>query len=713
MPPKFKKLNPEDFNNSRTLNPGNNYSNNYNNNKHNNPSGGGYNNGLNGVYQNGTHYQGAYQGQKFAGSGYSTPNTGTSTPVDISGASSTVSLTSLSSALKDIQKSPVSEDLESILSAKTLSDIRSSAGTIAEVLFKDGAHMIEEYFVFDHLQQLSKVKASPLIREGSALVLSTICRKFGMYTPAEAYILPCITVALDLFADKENSVKRAAQSCIDAVYAVYPDEAKVSALWSKLLEYLGTSAKWQSKIAALKLIEKIVESVPQDYLDARFVDSIPVLTSVMHDMKPELSKQATKTLTEFANKVDNQDIVPRIPIIIQTISDPKNVQECIKTFSRVTFVAEVTESALSILVPILNRALNLTSTSQDSLRQTVIVVENLTRLVHNPREVKRFIPELLPGVKKVVETAAQPEVRELAAKALKVLQEAESDLNAPKTKINQEEAKRQVSDDIKYTLSVYVSQLIVTDVNTREFKKLKDAYKNYLQVSDEAAAEKVDYFKALFVDSAQEDTSEEGIEIVKTEFSLAYGGRMLLNKALLRLFKGRRYGLCGRNGVGKSTLMRAIAEGKLEGFPNKDQVRTCFVEHRLQAEEGDLDVVRFILSDPQLLHLQRSEVSKALEEVGFHLDRQQVKVGSLSGGWKMKLELARAILMNADILLLDEPTNHLDVANVKWLEDYLVTHTDITSLIVSHDSGFLDAVCTDIIHYESKKLVYYKGNLSE
>lgn len=79
----------------------------------------------------------------------------------------------------------------------------------------------------------------------------------------------------------------------------------------------------------------------------------------------------------------------------------------------------------------------------------------------------------------------------------------------------------------------------------------------------------------------------------------------------------------------------------------------------------------------------------------------------------MKLELARAMLMKADILLLDEPTNHLDVSNVKWLQDYLVTHTDITSLIVSHDSGFLDTVCTDIIHYESKKLVYYKGNLSD
>jgi elongation factor 3 len=79
----------------------------------------------------------------------------------------------------------------------------------------------------------------------------------------------------------------------------------------------------------------------------------------------------------------------------------------------------------------------------------------------------------------------------------------------------------------------------------------------------------------------------------------------------------------------------------------------------------------------------------------------------------MKLALARAMLMKADVLLLDEPTNHLDVANVKWLQEYLKSHTEITSLIVSHDSGFLDEVCTDIYHYEpGKKLKCYKGNLA-
>ena len=193
---------------------------------------------------------------------------------------------------------------------------------------------------------------------------------------------------------------------------------------------------------------------------------------------------------------------------------------------------------------------------------------------------------------------------------------------------------------------------------------------------------------------------------------------MLLNRTNLRLVKGHRYGLCGANGAGKSTLMRSIAEGKLEGFPSKDELRTCFVEHKMQGEEGDMDIVSYI-SKSLIREGYEAEgsdtrkVQEVLESVGFEKERFGQNVGALSGGWKMKLALAEAMLMKADVLLLDEPTNHLDVKNVQWLQNYLKTHTNITSLIVSHDSGFLDNICTDIIHYEHKKLVHYKGNLSE
>ena len=107
------------------------------------------------------------------------------------------------------------------------------------------------------------------------------------------------------------------------------------------------------------------------------------------------------------------------------------------------------------------------------------------------------------------------------------------------------------------------------------------------------------------------------------------------------------------------------------------------------------------------------EIEKTLESVGFTPEMRQKPISSLSGGWKMKLALARAMLWNADILLLDEPTNHLDVVNVAWLENYLTHLPTVTSIIVSHDSSFLDNVCTGIIHYEDLRLSQYRGNLSE
>lgn len=641
-------------------------------------------------------------------SGSSNNVSGTSTPVN---GGSSISLASLGTALKDIENTPASEYFEKIVYSQNISEVKGAVGELTELLEKEGAQSIDDYNVHGHWASVGRVKGSALAREGAMVALSAIAKKFGPETPAEAHLLQSFTLPFDLLADKDNSVKRAAQACSDALYGIYPDEGKVSGVLTKLFEYLSSSAKWQGKVGALKFVERILEDVPQDFLESRFVDAIPVLTNVMHDMKPELSRAATKTLTEFGNKLDNQDVVPRVPLIIKTLDDPKNVQNCIKSLSQVTFVTEVTESALAILVPILNRALNATSSTQESLRQTVIVVENLTRLVHNPREVKAFIPDLLPGVSKVYASAAQPEVRNLAEKAKSVLEEAEKD-SGNKTRITKQEAEQQL-DSFPAVLKEYVSNLVVVDVNTREFKKLEAVYKNYLKLEDGEAQERVGHFKSMFADSAQADTVEDGIEIVNAEFSLAYGGRMLLNKTILRLFKGHRYGLCGRNGAGKSTLMRSIAEGKLEGFPDKSELRTCFVEHKLQGSEADLDIISFIASDPDLASIARSDISKALHEVGFDDERQQQKVGSLSGGWKMKLELARAVLMKADVLLLDEPTNHLDVKNVQWLIEYLNAHTEITSLIVSHDSGFLDAVCTDIIHYESKKLVYYKGNLSE
>merc|ERR1712226_608301 len=100
-------------------------------------------------------------------------------------------------------------------------------------------------------------------------------------------------------------------------------------------------------------------------------------------------------------------------------------------------------------------------------------------------------------------------------------------------------------------------------------------------------------------------------------------------------------------------------------------------------------------------------MAKTLISVGFAEDGPasiHKQVGRLSGGWRMKLALARAILLKADVLLLDEPTNHMNVHNVKWIQDFLLSSTSMTVIVVTHDAKLLDAVCDHIIHFEDHRL---------
>jgi elongation factor 3 len=450
-------------------------------------------------------------------------------------------------------------------------------------------------------------------------------------------------------------------------------------------------------------------------------------------------------MNSLTTLLQNDDIAPRIPLLVKAIEDPstQSLQKAIHALSQTTFVAIVTSPVLAMVTPLLERSLNNPNTTQEVTRQTVVVVENLTKLVHDPIEARAFLPKLRPGVKAVVDRASMPEVREIGERALAVIDSAIADKDG---NVEHGALARVSPFEISLTLETHIknagglldfpgdsevwasakaliSAMIAEDVHERQIKRISSLVAPYLQpLMNPGAAEKVsEAVSQFYIDEdhrkfGQPIVEEDGeTEIVNATFSLGYGGMLLLSHTNLRLLKGHRYGLCGRNGAGKSTLMRSIANGKLEGFPPQDEVKTCFVEHN-QGEDAEITILEYIVKDPRFKDETRERISEVLEEVGFTSGpegRQSHKVGSLSGGWKMKLALARAMLMRADVLLLDEPTNHLDVANVAWLQEYLKSHTEITSLIVSHDSGFLDAVCTDIYHYEQKKLVCYKGNLAD
>ncbi|KAF4509871.1 hypothetical protein G6O67_001809 [Ophiocordyceps sinensis] len=651
--------------------------------------------------------------------------------------------------------------IKTIFTAQTsAASVDASYGLCSLLLNSVGFAGLQQHGVLAEIKKAASDKKNGLRRESAQNLLGAIFERFPPKQPISEVVFLCqddgmLACALDALADKGAVVREAAQYGLDALFSGLKPEALVVGLLPVLCQYLAKrTGKWQGTVGAYKLLQKMADKaqmsmgvskeeaddkdVLREAMGAKLAGLIPIVEGGMHDLKAEVEKQAVHTMNSLTTLLSNDDVAPRIPLLVDTMQHPstQTLQKAIHALSQTTFVAIVTSPVLALLTPFLERSLNSPNTAQEVLRQTVVIVENLTKLVHDPIEARSFLPKLTPGVKGVCDRASLPEVRELANRALATMEKAmgnDQDIIARTTpddvaKILDEHIKKNGGFtgglDIHKVARPYICEMVATDVNLRFVTRVSERIAPYLQplMREAGAHQKVgDAVQRLYVDEdhrrygvpEKEDDGE--VEIVDADFSLAYGGMLLLSHTNLRLLKGHRYGLCGRNGAGKSTLMRSIANGKLEGFPPQDVLRTCYVEHN-QGEDADISILDFVCKDPTIAPQGTERISEVLAEFGFTSGpegRQAQKVGSLSGGWKMKLALARAMLQKADVLLLDEPTNHLDVTNIAWLENYLKTHTEITSLIVSHDSGFLDKVTTDIYHYEpNKKLACYKGNLA-
>ncbi len=237
--------------------------------------------------------------------------------------------------------------------------------------------------------------------------------------------------------------------------------------------------------------------------------------------------------------------------------------------------------------------------------------------------------------------------------------------------------------------------------------------------------------------------------------SVNFGERQVLDNVSLQITAQSRIGLIGANGAGKSTLLKCLTQELTnhQGTVTKlnhvsiqyltqnpeltlsntlrEELHSVFTEIKeLEQEENkiintlgelseeDMTIALRRLGEVQA-RLERSDIGKLDEKIGrmvtglgFSLDELERKVGDFSGGWQMRINLAKVLLQEADVILMDEPTNHLDMEACEWLENFLRSYPK-GILVVSHDRRFLDEVVTEIAELERGKLTIYSGNYTQ
>ncbi|KAF2495824.1 P-loop containing nucleoside triphosphate hydrolase protein [Lophium mytilinum] len=293
----------------------------------------------------------------------------------------------------------------------------------------------------------------------------------------------------------------------------------------------------------------------------------------------------------------------------------------------------------------------------------------------------------------------------------------------------------------------------------KEMKNVEYEASRLLNIPDETQSYE-EFFMLVNPLQLGADSQTKSKDVKIDGIDLSIGGLRILNDTNLTLAYGRRYGLVGQNGIGKSTLLRALSRREvaipthisilhveqeitgddtpaLQAVLDADVWRKHLLKEqdKITRELSELEAERATMADTAAeaakldhqregLDITLSDIHSKLSEMesdkaepraasilaglGFSPERQQFATKTFSGGWRMRLALARALFCEPDLLLLDEPSNMLDVPSITFLSNYLQTYPS-TVLVVSHDRAFLNEVATDIIHQHSERLDYYKG----
>lgn len=544
----------------------------------------------------------------------------------------------------------------------------------------------------------------------------------------EGHLIQSLPTLLVAASHKQAKMREAADAAVFAITSKMSANAVQSVL-PILFKHLEIGLGWQTRALSLKVIASFADLAPEQ-LGFSLPEVVPQVTGSMSDPKKDVSGAAYQAMTNACNVIGNRDIEHMTGNIVRSISNPEEVPEIMHALAGVTFVQSVQSPALAMVVPLLVRGLRSKVTA--TRRQSAVIIDNMSKLVDDPIDAAPFLTNLMEALNFAADAMSDPEARAVCERASFQLNRLNDLCNEAKKRtkaidkdlviaaIKSKITDANVDVEISHIAALCCSLMSLKKYDPSEWKLEVETYVSQLvginaanDITEKLRAECKEMAKPIEIEEEDDDAAEI---LCNCQFTLAYGTKILLHNTTMKLKRGAKYGLLGGNESGKTTLMRAIANGSVEGFPDPATVRTVFVEADILGELSHLSCVDYIMSDPRLANCSREEVLTVMASVGFREDGKAKPfhgVSTLSGGWRMKLALARAMLQRADILLLDEPTNHLDVINVAWVKSYINSLKNVTAIMVSHDSGFLNDCCTDILQIDRLKLKPFKGNLNK
>jgi len=616
---------------------------------------------------------------------------------------------------------------------------------------KDGATVEAAFLV---IVPLCGSCPAEVTEEKDWTAVSTLClpELIPHFLSALSYVAPAKSVK------SRNRVKKAAEGAVAALVGVVDNMPNAAPMYIPLcLAALEPEMQWETKVASCETLKSLCTKAADD-MGRALPEIVPIVIDLLGDTKKQVNAVARELLQTAADSViDNDDIKPFIPKLMSAFSNHNETVEALHTLGSTTFVQIITCAPLAFVTPLLARGLGANEKIAVK-RLSAIIISNMSKLVEEPAEAMALIPKLAPLLLKGSENTSDEEARTVMTRSYEQLMKIEKDATARAVKAHGLQtttgwasgqgtyellaSKLNIKAGAAVKMQWPVGGLVVDATSAMSMATIVSCslldnrmddiptWNTYTAtlfsgVAAQYKSSATDATKALLEESmkfwkVEEEEDEDDAEILcNTTFTLAFGAKILLHNTNLKLKRGYKYGLVGTSDCGKTSLLRAIANEQIDGFPDFSTVRTTFLEADIAPELSNMTCVEYVMADERIISMGITEAQcrDALNSVGFVLKKdgryaaQDDEVNTLSGGWRMKVALARAMLHRADILLMDEPTNHLDVINVQWVLEYLKSLKNVTAIFVSTHKQLLTDVAQTIIQIDNLKLKMHKGNL--